>query len=733
MSAAAHSAKRAADGRSAAKRYGVALLITAAVLASAASGPGLPLVGALFSAAVVISAWYGGMGPGLFAAATGIVGQALLLLSPSWSLGAIGVAAYSQWAILLLIAYVAGHLAESIRSSRSSEADAGQRALSATGALELEKRRTETVFQSVSDGIVVQDDSGKIVFANDAAAHLLGLSAGEQLRGQPADRIFAGLEPRDEDEHALEASELPGARALAGEAAPETLISYRSVESGWERWALVRARPIHDEDGHVLRAVSALHDLTERIRYERVLEGNARDLHQLTARLEVMVEQLRVEREGAIASRAEAEEALERVVTLQRVTAALSEARTPNEVADVVLARGMEALNANRGLLLAFGVGGDSIEVVRSVGVPPEHLEHWVRPTPVELARFKSAMHREDLGRSAGSRVGEATVASTDVFRKVLGTDALAMVPLTSRERALGMLVFDVPEGRRLESRDRDLLMSLGRQCAQALDRSQLFVAERAARDEAEHASRAKSQFLAVMSHELRTPLNAILGYEELLETEVSGPISSIQKHHLSRIRESTKHLLALIEQILSLSRVQGGKEDLRLEDVDASALAREVASAVEPQLQRKGLVLELDLPDSAVGLQTDPRKVRQILFNVLSNAVKFTERGSVRVSLATTDGTLFYTVLDTGPGIGEGDLEQIFEPFVQVQTDGSIPSGTGLGLAVARELARHLGGDITLQSRLGEGSAFTIRLPKREGVLLQSVETMGVTTSLDG
>ena len=116
----------------------------------------------------------------------------------------------------------------------------------------------------------------------------------------------------------------------------------------------------------------------------------------------------------------------------------------------------------------------------------------------------------------------------------------------------------------------------------------------------------------------------------------------------------------------------------------------------------------------------------------MLSNAVKFTERGSVRISLSTTDGTLLYTVLDTGPGIGEGDLEHIFEPFVQVQTDGSIPSGTGLGLAVARELARHLGGDITLQSRLGEGSAFTIRLPQREGVLLHASEQAEVTTSLE-
>src|SRR5262245_6329427 len=168
MSAAAKTAKEAADGRSAAMRYGVALLVTAAVLASASSGPGLPLAGALLSAAVVLGAWYGGMGPGVFAAVTAIVGQGLLLLSPSGSLRAIGVAAYSQWAILLLLAYVAGQLAESVRSSRSSAVDAGARALSATGALELEKRRTETVFQSVSDGIVVQDPSGKVVFANDA-------------------------------------------------------------------------------------------------------------------------------------------------------------------------------------------------------------------------------------------------------------------------------------------------------------------------------------------------------------------------------------------------------------------------------------------------------------------------------------------------------------------------------------------------------------------------------------
>jgi signal transduction histidine kinase len=197
-----------------------------------------------------------------------------------------------------------------------------------------------------------------------------------------------------------------------------------------------------------------------------------------------------------------------------------------------------------------------------------------------------------------------------------------------------------------------------------------------------------------------------------LLETEISGPVSSIQRHHLGRIRESTKHLLILIEQILSLSRVQGGHEDVRLERVDAAALAREVAAALEPQLERKGLSLELDLPESAAAL-TDERKVRQILLNVISNAIKFTDVGSVSISLTRGESALCFTVVDTGRGIEAQDREHVFEPFVQVEGDGTLPTGTGLGLAVARELARHLGGDITLESRVGEGSTFTIRLPQ--------------------
>jgi PAS domain S-box-containing protein len=719
-------------------RYVAAVVMPlAALVLSLWGAAALDRSAALFYAAVLFSAWYGGFRPALLAAVLAAVGQAIVALFPIGSAGELSAGDYLQAVVLLLLGAVAGRLSESEWSAHRKAAEASKVAISAAGALELEKRRTETVFQSVSDGIIVQDGPGRVVFANDAAAQLLGHPAGDALLGLSPEELHRQLGPRDEDERALAIAEMPGVRARTTGGAAEQLISFTQRGSGLQRWALVTARAIQDEAGEVVLSVSALHELTDRIRHERVLEANARDLHQLTARLEMMVEQLGIERESAVVARGEAEAALERVLTLQRVTAALSEARTPDAVAQAVLGHGMSALGATSGVLLGFGGKADALELIRSEGIPAELVEQWMRACPEELARLKGALLREaSEADEARTQPSEGTLIASEAFRRVLGTDALVMVPLSARDRALGLLVFDVHDRPAVESDDRDLLTALGRQCAQALDRTQLFVAERSARDEAEQASRAKSQFLAVMSHELRTPLNAILGYEELLETEISGPVSSIQKQHLARIRESTKHLLHLIEQILSLSRVQGGRDDVRIEEVDATVLANDVARAVEPQLQRKGVTLDLDLPSEPVMLRTDARKARQILFNVLSNAAKFTEQGAVRVSLYPADGAVFFTVNDTGRGIGDQDREHIFEPFVQLRSDGSMPSGTGLGLPVARELARHLGGDITVESRLGEGSAFTIRLP--HGRLAEAdadtalAQTLRVTTSVE-
>lgn len=243
-----------------------------------------------------------------------------------------------------------------------------------------------------------------------------------------------------------------------------------------------------------------------------------------------------------------------------------------------------------------------------------------------------------------------------------------------------------------------------------------------AARAAADEASRAKSRFLAVMSHELRTPLNAILGYGDLLEAEISGPINDRQRHHLHRIQQSSLHLLTLINKLLSFSRIEAGKEEAELEPVDLAELARDAVALVEPQAERQGLTLLVTIPERVEEAQTDPGKVRQILLNLLSNAIKFTEEGTVEFRMYTEGQAVVFSVRDTGPGIPPAEHDRIFDAFAQAdQTRTRKKGGTGLGLSVSRELARLLGGDITLESTPGEGSTFRAVIPLRVGATTSS------------
>jgi PAS domain S-box-containing protein len=247
-------------------------------------------------------------------------------------------------------------------------------------------------------------------------------------------------------------------------------------------------------------------------------------------------------------------------------------------------------------------------------------------------------------------------------------------------------------------------------------------VTERVAREEdlrdallrAETANRAKSEFLAAMSHELRTPIGAVSGYADLLAEGILGPVSSTQRDHLTRIKSVSTHLLRIVEEILTFARVEAGREEVHLSASEAGAIAREAANAVEPLTMKKGLRLELCLSDAPIPMVTDEVKVRQVLINLLGNAVKFTDRGTVSLSVsATGPQTVVFTVQDTGLGIAMADLERIFEPFTQADSSlARAHEGTGLGLPVSRQLARLIGGDVTVSSQPGAGSTFTLLLP---------------------
>lgn len=233
------------------------------------------------------------------------------------------------------------------------------------------------------------------------------------------------------------------------------------------------------------------------------------------------------------------------------------------------------------------------------------------------------------------------------------------------------------------------------------------------ARQEAEAANKAKSNFLTTMSHELRTPLNAIGGYTELLMMGIAGPVTEQQMQQLERIEKSERHLLALINDVLNFARVEAGRLEIEQRIVDISALVRELEAFVEPQLQAKSLRY-IEQVEPLLFVNSDAEKVRQILLNLLSNAIKFTAAaGEIRVVAQREDDRVAVSVSDSGEGISADKLEAIFEPFVQVGRSFNSPSeGTGLGLAISRDLAKLLGGDLTCRSVLGEGSTFTLYLP---------------------
>ena len=299
-----------------------------------------------------------------------------------------------------------------------------------------------------------------------------------------------------------------------------------------------------------------------------------------------------------------------------------------------------------------------------------------------------------------------------------LGLRSAMVVPLATIGAPFGTLTLVSAESRRRYTSD-DLVLAgeLARRAAFAVDNARQHQRAREAQQAAEAANLAKSQFLAAMSHELRTPLNAIAGYVDLLLIGLHGAITAQQQTDLERVQKAQRHLMSLITDILNFARLEAGHVEVRLSPTPVSQVLSDLRIFVDPQLGERSLTLRCEQPKTDVAVRVDIEKTRQILLNLISNSVKFTPRGGqIDITCVVASDVVEVRVTDSGIGIPTDRLESVFEPFVQVHRSLKEPTGgVGLGLAISRDLARAMGGDLRVNSTEGVGSTFSLTLQRAD------------------
>jgi signal transduction histidine kinase len=340
-----------------------------------------------------------------------------------------------------------------------------------------------------------------------------------------------------------------------------------------------------------------------------------------------------------------------------------------------------------------------------------------VRQHPIRLG---DALVGQCAERRAAVQIDDLTKAPPHPLfdlHSQAGVRALLAVPLLHQQEVIGALVVRRKRVAGIAEDTVSLLQSFAAQSAVAIQNARLFrELERKSR-ELEAASRHKSEFLANMSHELRTPLNAVLGYAELIQDGIYGEVSAKMQGVLERVQQNGRHLLGLINDVLDLSKIEAGQLTLSPVDYSLRELVLDVVSATEALAAEKKLTLEVDVPPDLPRGRGDERRITQVLLNLVSNAIKFTEAGVVSIRAKVEDGSFLVAVSDTGVGIAPEDRERIFQEFQQVDSSSTRrKGGTGLGLAIAKRIVELHGGRIWVESMPGQGSTFAFTLPLRVG-----------------
>ena len=417
-----------------------------------------------------------------------------------------------------------------------------------------------------------------------------------------------------------------------------------------------------------------------------------------------------------------ADAATARLTRLQKITAALGNTVTPDGVADSVLREAILALECEAGAVVITTEGKEELTLLRESGSLDSLMRSFDSgqlekvPSPcAEAVEHCRAIYLESF---------EEMLARYPSFQNVSKSGshgAWIFLPLGIDGQAVGALAFGFAGSREFTLLDRQFAETVSRYCAQALDRVRLRVAAAAALAEAgdarmmaEHANNAKTAFLRAMSHELRTPLNAISGYTEILELGIRGVVNPEQIKDLGRIKRASAYLLRLINDVLTIARMEGARP-LNVISIPVNPVLAEVEGLCALQAKAKAVTLAIVPCAREIVVAADAERLQQILLNLITNAIKFTLAGG-RIGV-TCDGdasAVRVRVTDSGVGVRPVDIDRVFEPFVQVDRHLTMATqqGVGLGLSISRELARAMHGDLTLESTEGIGSTFTLVLP---------------------
>jgi signal transduction histidine kinase len=399
---------------------------------------------------------------------------------------------------------------------------------------------------------------------------------------------------------------------------------------------------------------------------------------------------------------------------LEEIGRAVASSLDINAVLATIVTRAVELSHADAGAIYSYDTSRDIFELAEAHALD-QSFQDKVRATRIKLdestlglsAKQRGPISIPDLSKAPNFPLKELTLSA--------GFNSVLIVPLFAQDEILGALVLQRRATGDFPASTVGLMQTFANQSVLAMKNARLFREVDQKGRELAIASAHKSQFVANMSHELRTPLNAVLGYSELLTDGLYGRIPQKALGVLERIQANGKHLLGLINDVLDISKIEAGQLTLALDDYSVEAIVQSVVAATGSLAQAKGIEVKASVPDDLPMGRGDERRLTQVLLNLVSNAIKFTDTGEVEVHVKAVNGEFNFMVRDTGPGIAAEDQAKIFEQFQQVDnTSTRKKGGTGLGLSISRQLVGMHGGHIDLDSTLGVGSTFNIVVPVR-------------------